>query len=1802
MKQPAASARHTKLYALCSGRQEIDLRNGASWPRLHPACMGAVAVIPPVLPMIHAMMPLSRPHVLRLLWIAVLLASSAGMYTPGVAHAQTLPPAGAISEEVSAASATPVDIGAVLSAGTQAVVEGEAQAVRCGDETPYPCVEVGAAGASRNCAFFGLTCPAPELPAWALIGRIDNGPWKVVGDRATFAGPGRLLLQYNDQDFGDNSGEFAVRYELLTPNAGGLVVTSITSSPATVGPGAARVPYSAIPAFRPFGYATEDTLLSTPLRSSPLRSSPLRSSPLRSSPLRSSPLRSSPLRSSELGPISLASVPLRSSSWQELLAGTRLDAPPAAVTLDQVFALDPLPAGIAALTLADVDLARTPLRSSSLGALLLGTVPLTKLINPATGDHNWCPALYASEGCDLTGKTLLSLERAGGYVDLPQLLIGGEGVDISGSPLAAIRLSDIELRGAALGYDLDAFETVGELAASVPSDERSVLYLGEVIGGLVATKELPFEDADLFSLLDSAPVDPADRVTFAITTQVPCDAASHDLDFEIPYGAHYVAGSARTTYLGADHPLNDPYTGEGNPPPGSEFSIRVTDAAGICASPASAPFTAITTIQVDPPPRLGPLQIEVLARVPGNAYAKSGGSTEVIDRRDAGATEATAATLAADTLQTGYVNTTTSDVDTYRLIAPPVGSTVSVVLSQLPADFDVTVTGPATGIQVAPLRSSPLRSSPLRSSQIGDDLYAGASAGTPRPAILQDLPLRSSDLATSPLRSSSITRGLETETATFTVTADDAGKPFFITVSGYNGASSNEPYVLRTNVTAPPVAPQCRARRSLTGGRPGAFPTLPLAASTKTLFLVNEQRLAQLYPGADIAALRARLDTIAARPEVGGIVVPVESDPTLPVDSAYAAWDAEPCAESAANAVATRVRQVLGHVSANLNGLKSVVLIGGDEVVPQGRVQDLTSVANETEEAGGLVFGGQDGALSRSLRDGYLLTDDVYGDFAPQAATGGQTFVPDVALGRLIETPAEILGQLDAYAAADGALSVSSAQVAGYDFLTDGAQAIVSKLRAIPGLEPGTNIDERWTADDAIAALNRRAPGISSINGHYDHYRGMPASAFSGLVPNLFSAGEISPAAASLIFTAGCHAGLSVTDVGQPGAGPVDTDRLLDWPQKIARSGGAYIANTTYGYGDTEAVAYTERLLELLSDGIASQRVTAGQALMLAKQRYAAEQETPGVYDRKASMGLTYYGLPFFKVGPSGGEGAAVLPVATSGSAAVQSSAFDVSPTFALKGNADTGQYYTASGEAPQITHHRPIQPRVTLDVTPDDGAAVHGAVVEALVDERHAFFKPVISQPVIDHSDTADETPSFRGVFPVSLQRSARAGSAAGLRDLLVLAAGQFTDESSTQTLFTRIAGKVLRSGSTDFDPPTMTNVEARVAGGTGTVQAVATTGDVVRGVALVRLDDSATWRLVELSGSGQRWTGTLPVGSGRTITYVVQLVDAAGNVGVSTNKGPGFAAVPAFAPILPAPPVPPSTPPPTTPAPTTPAPTTPAPTTPAPTTPAPPAPVFTTSPTVPGSGWFRGAPTLTLSAPGRPGVTFTILIDDCPPVRYTGPFKVYENGRHTVVARGSDGSSVTKVIQTDFLAPVIKYTVTPAPSAEGFVPGPAKVAWQCSDAHSGVATCPSAVTTLSSEVAGTVLTSPAATDVAGNASTAKTLPLSIDIKAPTGAIDALKSLRTIKVGSATVKVVSGTSADTLAGIRSVALTYTSTTSPVRTTTVAATVTCAATNRRSCTWTATLPAKGVWKVAGKLTDRAGRVTTVSRSDTLTVS
>lgn len=1429
-------------------------------------------------------------------------------------------------------------------------------------------------------------------------------------------------------------------------------------------------------------------LRGSPLRGSPLRGSPLRGSPLRGSPLRGSPLRGSPLRGSPFPvPIPLSTIPLIQESpsdptWQTVLAGTQFAGLPLqSVTLQQVLALAPAPAALSDLTLAQIDLSQTPLATTSFTAMFLWGVPLAALPAPA-GSSGWCDFL-SSEPANCSSATavdpstwdLLDLELAGddlssyyaNPVELSGVPLRGSSY---GSPLGDVYLTDIQLSATPLGAlptsdpavaalvtcgdscpatlgavqdaDPNGIASTARLAdavALVPGHGVSSVSVGQLLAGLLRTEDLPVEKLPLDSLLQQAQLRKTGDFHHVLSFDRWCSVGPDpsSVDVIMPAGSRVVPGSETLTVDGSSEstPTATPLPDSGS------FNFELPP---ICASTSSPTPHVEFAFDVEPPVVLGPFTAsDVLHSGPGTLLTLPV-SAATIDARDAtDDNPSTPNPMAANVLYTGHVSHP-GDIDYWHLPAPPTGSTVTFSLSHLPADYDLVVYGAGSDIPASPLRGSPLRGSPLRGSPVADTDGNDTSTAT-TPTALADVPLLD-----EPLRGTSVNRGTADESVTVVVRASDASHGFDVQVSGFNGASSPQPYALRSAVTPGPEPAACPAT-NLTLGAPGAAPAAP-TGNEQTLILVNEQRMAALYGSDATAAMMTKLDTLAARDDVRGLVVPVDSDPT--VRNAYAAWDASPCSPDAANGVVSAINGLVDTLRPDTPQLRDVVIVGADNAIPMARIPDLTSVDNQVSYTDTVRYGGKDNDLSAAFLDGYVLSDDPYGDFDPQPWLSGQLYVPDVGLGRLVETPSDVSAAVDAYTAADGVLNPSSGFVTGYDFLSDAAQSILKSAQSLSPSASGL-IGNGWTEADAAKGINGATGGMVSVNAHYDHYEALPADSFTaGTVNNLLSTANLTASQqGTIMFTIGCEGGLNVPDtlVGAPTAD--EAASLADWPQTATGKGAVYTGNTGYGYGDTDAIAYSERVYAYYAENVASRHMTIGQALMFAKQRYNGELGVAGVYDAKAMEEAVTYGLPMYRVGSDGTVGKSALPpLPPTGPVDDTATAtpFNLPSITADRVSDEHGTHWEVSGQAPQVTQGRPIEPRETIAYPRSGNQRVHGVVITSAESTDIDGVDPAYSTPTVDTSANEPERASTGTVFPTAIQAVNATATAGGPVDNVVLMPGQFIPDPSgdgkgTQRLFTALGGTVYTSASTDFDAPDITGVTSSVDAGSGTVSVTTTAQDVAGGVALYRDNTSDAWHHADLTGDGSgTFTASLSVDNGATAIndLIVQLVDQAGNVGVSTDKGVGYHATVRTTSVS-----------------------------------------LSTEPELPSSGWYTGPVGVVVDADGPVSVS----VDGGASQPYTGPVTVTGDGTHTVVATAGD---ITKklTINIDSTAP----TITGIADGQTFVSG-SDVTISCSDPQpgSGLAECTNGGAVDTSTV-GTFTTTVTATDNAGN-STSRTLHYSV-------------------------------------------------------------------------------------------------------------
>ena len=256
------------------------------------------------------------------------------------------------------------------------------------------------------------------------------------------------------------------------------------------------------------------------------------------------------------------------------------------------------------------------------------------------------------------------------------------------------------------------------------------------------------------------------------------------------------------------------------------------------------------------------------------------------------------------------------------------------------------------------------------------------------------------------------------------------------------------------------------------------MPSVPANAST--LYLFASKRFGDLYGLQAENDVWTRLQTLAARSDAaGGAVIPVDANTA--VLNALNARAADSCSPAKANDVVRAVGTLLDNPLIVRPSVKYIVVVGDDAAgIPFGRILDNTSYANERGYAS-TFYGDTNNQYLSSYGLGFLPTDDPLGDVN---YSGEGPYVPELAVGRLVETPSQILSQITQYIDRNGAINPTRALTTGYDFLTDGTTQISAGFKARLGTANAQElISESWTKRDL---LERDVPDVEPADDRLD--------------------------------------------------------------------------------------------------------------------------------------------------------------------------------------------------------------------------------------------------------------------------------------------------------------------------------------------------------------------------------------------------------------------------------------------------------------------------------------------------------------------------------------------------------------------------------------------------------------------------------------------------------------------------------------------------------------------------------------------
>ncbi|HTW20067.1 MAG TPA: Ig-like domain repeat protein [Mycobacteriales bacterium] len=773
-----------------------------------------------------------------------------------------------------------------------------------------------------------------------------------------------------------------------------------------------------------------------------------------------------------------------------------------------------------------------------------------------------------------------------------------------------------------------------------------------------------------------------------------------------------------------------------------------------------------------------------------------------------------------------------------------------------------------------------------------------------------------------------------------TVNTWNATGNFYVRVTGENGAYSTTPFTLTVTTTGGPcnnISLNSYSGDSTISASPGD--------NYQTVILTDSSRLGS-------PDLTTALTNLAAT--TNGVVVDLAD--SQKVQDLQTQADLYSSCPYASNLVANAIRDIITSYRAG-GSLKYVVLVGGDRVIPYFRYADDAGLAPESDYVPPLSSTSRTGA---ALESNDYLTDDPYGASTILDTQNLQIPIPDLAVGRLVETAPEITGQINDYLADNGSLPApASSLVTGYDFLQPVADQVESQFEA--GMGPGTQHDQlitnqgvppsqtttasgpdrnhSWTATDLSNALFGSHHDLVFLGGHFSANNTLAADYTTTLVttdmqaavqanPNLFKN--------TLVISAGCHAGYNIQDQdGVPGV-----TLGLDWPEEFGSAGATLISGTGYQYGDTDFVAYSDKLYTDVAQQLhaGTGRLAIGQVLEAAKQQYLQQVPQMSGMDTKALLETTLYGLPMLGIDmpagrasttPPGNGSVTPTPVTQDPGATLglEEQDFSTDPELQTHNEAitdtngnPTGQQFTwLSG--PQGVTTQPGQPALplqTADVTSTDGTVLRGVGFWGGSYTDTGGTIPLVGAPATETSQVhvPFESPVF---FPQTLATPNYYGALAGSggTSLQITPAQLQADGATTDVLraYQHVSLHLFYSGNTqkygDNVPalsaaPTISEVSSQVNGDGSISVSAHVAGDPSAGVHEVWVTytgqsagdpDYGSWHSVDLTQNGSDstlWTGTINPADptqAADLRFMVQAVNGVGVVALDNNGGSLYA-----------------------------------------------------------------------------------------------------------------------------------------------------------------------------------------------------------------------------------------------------------------------------------------------------------------------
>lgn len=714
------------------------------------------------------------------------------------------------------------------------------------------------------------------------------------------------------------------------------------------------------------------------------------------------------------------------------------------------------------------------------------------------------------------------------------------------------------------------------------------------------------------------------------------------------------------------------------------------------------------------------------------------------------------------------------------------------------------------------------------------------------------------------------------------------------------GTGTNYAVRVRTGIIASPPLPPAPS--------PGDSVNRPPEGGIRTLILLNHSYLTQRYGAEATQQLMTKLDQLIRHEKVQGELVRL--DEITEIQAAYDQWQQDFTSVGLANQTADAIRRTILSYRSQHAGLRYLLLIGDDRVLPFYRLPDRTIETPEKTYA----EVNEKHPTGAALRGNYYLTDDFYATDKPTITSAGTVlYIPDLAVGRLIETPADMGQLIDRFLGAPMPV-IDRVLVTGWTFVSDVAAENCRNWRQMLRDNTQTKVNcamigEFWTQQqfrDARLQTNPRYV-VQSINGHAAHFGDQSPDLVTFNV-SLVEAANIDYAG-GLVYAVGCHSGLNVPPENS-GESSVGTHPLsaLDLPESFIRKGANYVGNTGFGYGIEGGIVLSELMVQYYTEELGKR--SFGQALMAAKQRYYRQLTVePTAHDQKVMQQLVYYGLPMFHEIPES-LGDPVDPFPGVG--------FDLSlPSLGDQFNTRTatlnfqngnitkveatdgqGEYFTLSGQAQGIPG-QPLLPLYYKELG-QANTTMRSVVIRNASYTITTGIDPLVVTPINEYSQNTtelalDATSGWYPAVPIRVQTLSDGAT-------LATQVAQYNPATGQLRQFRTLQVELLSSNSADKTPPIVLVVDGLYNQQTGqiSVKVGASDSSGIDSVTLVYAQDGQTQTgafqslKLQFDSAAHKWRGVFP-GTMHTRFYA-QVVDGSGNKTDANDKGRWYAPAIAF------------------------------------------------------------------------------------------------------------------------------------------------------------------------------------------------------------------------------------------------------------------------------------------------------------------